>query len=74
MSEINDLLVALTLLGVSSDLRVMPTALFALLGSKGGQWQLLTAGAFITMLLPLIVFLGLQRAFIRGILAGSVKS
>jgi alpha-glucoside transport system permease protein len=70
----NDLLVALTLLGVSTDLRVMPTALFALLGSKGGQWQLLTAGAFITMLLPLIVFLGLQRAFIRGILAGSVKS
>jgi alpha-glucoside transport system permease protein len=70
----NDLLVALTFLGVSTDLRVMPTALFALLGSKGGQWQLLTAGAFITMLLPLIVFLALQRAFIRGILAGSVKS
>jgi alpha-glucoside transport system permease protein len=70
----NDLLVALTFLGPSTDLRVMPTALYALLGSKGGQWQLLTAGAFITMLLPLLVFLVLQRAFVRGILAGSVKS
>ncbi len=70
----NDLLVALTFLGVSTDLRVMPTALFALLGSRGGQWQLLTAGAFITMAMPLLVFLLLQRAFVRGILAGSVKS
>jgi alpha-glucoside transport system permease protein len=70
----NDLLVALTFLGPATDLRVMPTALFALLGSRGGQWQLLTAGAFVTMLLPLIVFLVLQRAFVRGILAGSVKS
>jgi alpha-glucoside transport system permease protein len=69
----NDLLVALTFLGPSTDLRVMPTALFALLGSRGGQWQLLTAGAFVTMLLPLAVFLLLQRAFVRGVLAGSVK-
>ncbi len=53
----NDLLVALIFLGPAADVRVMPTALFALLGSRGGQWQLLTAGAFVTMLLPLIVFL-----------------
>ena len=63
----NDLLVALVFLGPSTDLRVMPTALFAMLGTYGGQWQLLTAGAFITMLLPLTVFLVLQRAFVRGI-------
>ena len=41
---------------------------------RGGSWHLLTAGAFITMVVPLIVFLLLQRAFVRGILAGSVKS
>ncbi len=70
----NDLLVAITFLGPATDLRVMPMALFALLGSRGGQWQLLTAGAFITMVLPMLVFLVLQRAFVRGILAGSVKA
>jgi alpha-glucoside transport system permease protein len=69
----NDLLVALVILGPSTELRVMPTALYALLGSRGGQWQLLTAGAFVTMMLPLAVFLLLQRSFVRGILAGSVK-
>ena len=52
----------------------MPTALFNLLGSRGGAWHLLTAGAFLTMIVPLLVFLLLQRAFVRGILAGSVKS
>ena len=69
----NDLLVALVFLGVSADLRVMPVGLSILVGSRGEQWHILTAGAFLTMLLPLIVFLLLQRAFVRGILAGSVK-
>jgi alpha-glucoside transport system permease protein len=70
----NDLLVALVFLGPGTDVRVLPTALYNLIGSRGGSWHLLTAGAFITMVVPLIVFLLLQRAFVRGILAGSVKS
>jgi alpha-glucoside transport system permease protein len=70
----NDLLVALVFLGPGADVRVLPTALFQLIGSRGGSWHLLTAGAFITMVVPLLVFLVLQRAFVRGILAGSVKS
>ncbi len=69
----NDLLVALVFLGVGADLRVMPAALYTLVGSRGEQWHILTAGAFLTMILPLTVFLLLQRAFVRGILAGSVK-
>ncbi len=69
----NDLLVALVFLGPGKDVAVMPTALFNMLGPRGGAWHLLTAGAFVTMIVPLLVFLGLQRAFVRGILAGSVK-
>ena len=69
----NDLLVALVFLGPGGDVRVMPTALFNLIGNRGGAWHLLTAGAFLTMIVPLLVFLALQRAFVRGILAGSVK-
>ena len=69
----NDLLVALVFLGPGAEVRVLPTALYNLIGSRGGSWHLLTAGAFITMVVPLIVFLLLQRAFVRGILAGSVK-
>jgi alpha-glucoside transport system permease protein len=70
----NDLLVALVFLGPGAEVRVLPTALYQLIGSRGGSWHLLTAGAFITMVVPLIVFLLLQRSFVRGILAGSVKS
>jgi alpha-glucoside transport system permease protein len=69
----NDLLVALVFLGVNADSRVLPTALYQLVGSHGEAWHVLTAGAFITMIVPLVVFLVLQRAFVRGILAGSVK-
>jgi alpha-glucoside transport system permease protein len=70
----NDLLIALVFLGPGKDVQVMPTALFNMIGPRGGSWHLLTAGAFLTMIVPLGVFLVLQRAFVRGILAGSVKS
>jgi alpha-glucoside transport system permease protein len=44
-----------------------------IVGSRGQDWHLLTAGAFLSMLLPLLVFFGLQRYFVRGMMAGSVK-
>ena len=70
----NDLLVALVFLGVNTSSQVLPVGLYQLIGSHGEAWHVLTAGAFVTMIVPLLVFLALQRAFIRGILAGSVKS
>ena len=69
----NDLLVALVYLGTGSDVAVMPARLNELVGTRGDQWHVLTAAAFVTMLVPLIVFLALQRYFVRGILTGSVK-
>ena len=68
----NDLLVALIFLG-SGDNQVVTIALSELIGSRGQDWHLLTAGAFISMIIPLIVFFSLQRYFIRGLTAGSVK-
>jgi alpha-glucoside transport system permease protein len=67
----NDYLVALVFLGDRT--RVVTSALAAIVGEKGQDWHLLTAGAFISMLLPLAVFFLLQRYFVRGLLAGSVK-
>jgi alpha-glucoside transport system permease protein len=52
---------------------VVTVNLAQLLGRLGEGWQLLTAGAFITMTLPLLVFFSLQRFFVRGLTAGSVK-
>jgi alpha-glucoside transport system permease protein len=69
----NDLLVALVFLGAGSDVSVLTFRLYQLVGVRGESWHLLTAGAFLTMLVPVIVFLALQRYFVRGILAGSVK-
>ena len=69
----NDLLIALVFLGGAPDVRVITLALSNLNGSRGQAWHLLTAGAFITMALPLVVFLSLQRYFVRGLTAGSVK-
>jgi alpha-glucoside transport system permease protein len=69
----NDLLVAYVFLGGTRDNRVVTIALANLAGSRGENWHLLTAAAFITMVLPLIVFFSLQRYFVRGLTAGSVK-
>jgi alpha-glucoside transport system permease protein len=70
----NDLLVALVYLGTDSSVATMPARLNELVGSKGEAWHVLTAGAFLTMIVPLAVFLGLQRYFVRGLLTGSVKA
>jgi alpha-glucoside transport system permease protein len=69
----NDLLVALVFLGANPQNQVLTQALLGMLGSFGSDWHLLTAGAFVSMVLPLIVFFSLQRYFVRGLLAGSVK-
>jgi alpha-glucoside transport system permease protein len=69
----NDLLVALVFLGTDSQVAVVTAQLNELVGSRGQAWQVLTAGAFVTMVFPLVVFLALQRYFVRGLLAGSVK-
>lgn len=69
----NDLLVALVFLGADPRVEVLTQALLGMLGTFGSDWHLLTAGAFVSMVLPLIVFFSLQRYFVRGLLAGSVK-
>ncbi len=69
----NDLLVAYVFLGGGRDNRVLTEALRGLSGSRGQDWHLLTAAAFITMSLPIVVFFSLQRYFVRGLTAGSVK-
>jgi alpha-glucoside transport system permease protein len=69
----NDLLVAMVFLGTDQEHLVLTGQLNALLGSRGGDWEILTTSAFITILLPLVVFFSLQRYFVRGLLAGSVK-
>lgn len=69
----NDYLVALVFLGVDPNFKVVTQRLADLTGTFGNDWQLLTAGAFVTMILPLAIFILLQRYFVRGLLAGSVK-
>jgi len=69
----NDYLVALIFLGIEPDKRVLNVELADLAGRGEGALSLLPAAAFVTMLLPLAVFFGLQRYFVRGLTAGSVK-
>lgn len=69
----NDYLVALVFIGAKPDVQVLTMRLAEIVGSRGSDWHLLTAGAFVSMILPLTVFFSLQRYFVRGLLAGSVK-
>ncbi len=69
----NDYLIALIFIGAKPDVQVLTMRIAEMVGSRGNDWHLLTAGAFISMLLPLVVFFSLQRFFVRGLLAGSVK-
>ena len=69
----NDLLVALTFAGGTPDVAPLTVALAQLSGTQGTAWQLLSAGAFISIVIPVVVFLSLQRFFVRGLLAGGLK-
>lgn len=70
----NDMLVSLVFLsGAGQKAEVVTVRLMNMAGTRGTDWHLLTAGAFVSMILPLGVFLGLQKFFVRGLLAGSVK-
>ena len=69
----NDLLVALTFAGGGTAVAPITVALANLAGTRGNAWHLLSAGAFVSIIVPVTVFLLLQRYFVRGLLAGSVK-
>jgi alpha-glucoside transport system permease protein len=69
----NDYLVALVFLGIDPDVSVLTVVLAQLAGRGEGALNLLPAAAFISMVLPMVVFFSLQRYFVRGLTAGSVK-
>jgi alpha-glucoside transport system permease protein len=69
----NDFLVALVFLGKQPEQIVLTIKLNDLLGSRGESWEILTASAFVSIAVPVAVFLSLQRFFVRGLLSGSVK-
>jgi alpha-glucoside transport system permease protein len=69
----NDLLVALVFLGPVPQNHPLSVTLANLTTNFGGNWQFLTAAAFVSMLVPILVFLGLQRYFVHGITGGAVK-
>ena len=69
----NDLLVSLTFAGGTPQVAPITVALANLSGTRGTAWHLLSAGAFVSIIVPLAVFLSLQRYFVRGLLAGGLK-
>ncbi|MDC3122719.1 carbohydrate ABC transporter permease [Alphaproteobacteria bacterium] len=69
----NDLLVGLVFLDKNPSEIILTAKLKELLGSRGENWEILTTGAFISMSVPLFIFFSLQKYFIRGLVAGSVK-
>jgi len=69
----NDLLVGLVFLDQVPSEIILTAKLRELLGSRGENWEILTTGAFVSMTIPLAIFFLLQRYFIRGLVAGSVK-
>ena len=69
----NDLLVGLVFLDQVPSEIILTAKLKELLGSRGENWEILTTGAFVSMTVPLFIFFSLQRYFIRGLVAGSVK-
>ena len=69
----NDLLVALTFAGGGTDVAPLTVGIANLSGTRGTAWHLLSAGAFISIIIPVAVFLAMQRFFVRGLLAGGLK-
>ncbi len=64
---------ALVFLGTGNDQLVLTGALVNLLGSRGGDWEILATSAFVSIAVPLFVFFAMQKYLVRGLLAGSVK-
>jgi alpha-glucoside transport system permease protein len=69
----NDLLVALVFIGPGDNAPLTVAVRNNLIGQQSSGWNLVTAGGILTMIVPIIVFLALQRYFVRGLTAGSVK-
>ncbi|MGI8718384.1 MAG: carbohydrate ABC transporter permease [Lapillicoccus sp.] len=69
----NDLLVSLVFLGGTPQVAPLTVRVAELSGTRGSAWEVLSAGAFISMIVPIVVFLALQRYFVRGLLAGGLK-
>ena len=70
----NDLLVAkVFLIDATGSTTVMTNQIVELLGTRGGNWEILATAAFVSISVPLVVFFAMQRYLVRGLLAGSVK-